>query len=84
MFISLKFTSTDVAEVNINRASSRLAIFVLNANELVLRILKDIANSDGITLTLAIAIIKHIGAKLNIATIFTILAHKGTSFSWFL
>jgi hypothetical protein len=84
MFVSLKFTSTDGAEVNINRASSRLAIFILNANELMLRILKDIANSDRIALTLAIAIIKHIGTKLNIATIFTILAHKRTSFSWFL
>lgn len=72
----LQLPTTDGAKVNINRASSRLAIFILNANELVLWILKDIANSDGIALTLAIAIIQHIGAKLNIVTIFTILAHK--------
>ena len=72
----LQFPTADGAKVNVNRTSGRFAIFVLNANELALRILKNIANSDGIALTLAIAIIKHIGAKLNIATIFTIFAHK--------
>lgn len=72
----LQLPTADGTKVNVNRACGRFTAFIVNANEFALRIFVNIANSDGIALTLAIAIIKHIGAKLNIATIFTILAHR--------
>jgi hypothetical protein len=80
----LQLPTTDGAKVNINRASGRFAIFVLNANEFALRIFVNIANGDRIVHTLRISIIKHVCAKSNIGRVLTILAHRRTSFSWFL
>jgi hypothetical protein len=50
----LQLPTADGAKVNINRACSRFTIFIINANELALRIFKDITNGNRIALALRI------------------------------
>ena len=80
----LQLPATDGTKININRACDRFTAYIVNANELALRILKDITNGDRIVLALRIFIIKHICAESNIITVLAIFAHRRTSFSWFL
>ena len=80
----LQLPTADGAKVNINRACGRFTAFIVDTNELALRIFVNIANGDRIINALRIFIIKHVCAKSNIGRVLTILAHRRTSFSWFL